>query len=77
MDITDTAPGVPDEALPQLFNRLYRVDQSRSRNLGGAGLGLAICEQIVLAHNGTITAQHSPGGGLWIQILLPTEQETS
>ena len=77
LDIKDTAPGVPDEALPRLFSRLYRVDQSRSRNLGGSGLGLAICEQIVLAHNGTIAAQHSPGGGLWIQILLPIEQDAS
>lgn len=77
LDIQDTEPGVPDEALPQLFNRLYRVDQSRSRDLGGAGLGLAICMQIVKVHNGKITAQHAPAGGLWIQVTLPSVQEVS
>ena len=75
LDIQDTEPGVPDEALPLLFNRLYRVDQSRNRDLGGSGLGLAICIQIVKAHNGTITAQHSPAGGLWMQVTLPHGQE--
>lgn len=75
LDIQDTEPGVPDEALPQLFNRLYRVDQSRNRDLGGSGLGLSICIQIVKAHNGTITAQHSPAGGLWMQVTLPHGQE--
>jgi two-component system sensor histidine kinase BaeS len=75
LDVLDTVPGVPDEALSRLFNRLYRVDQSRSRGLGGSGLGLAICQQIVLAHNGTITAKHAPQGGLWIQTVLPKAQE--
>ncbi|WP_319547879.1 ATP-binding protein [Desulfogranum marinum] len=77
LDIMDTAPGVPDEALPQLFNRLFRVEQSRNRSLGGAGLGLAICQQIVTAHNGTITATHSPTGGLWVQVTLPLLGESS
>ncbi len=77
MDIMDTAPGVPDEALPQLFNRLFRVEQSRNRSLGGAGLGLAICQQIVTAHNGTVTANHSPSGGLWVQVTLPVLGELS
>ena len=77
LDVLDTVPGVPDEALSRLFNRLYRVDQSRSRGLGGSGLGLAICRQIVLAHNGTITAKHAPQGGLWIQTVLPKAQEES
>jgi len=77
LDVQDTPPGVPDEALPNLFNRLYRVDRSRSRNLGGSGLGLAISEQIVLAHNGSITSRHAPQGGLWIQAILPREQDAS
>ena len=75
LDVQDSAPGVPDEALPRLFNRLYRVDQSRSRSRGGSGLGLAISQQIVLAHGGTINAKHSPQGGLWIQLLLPTSPD--
>lgn len=77
MNIMDTAPGVPEDALPQLFNRLFRVEQSRNRSLGGAGLGLAICQQIVTAHNGTVTANHSPTGGLWVQVTLPLLGETS
>ena len=54
--LQDTAPGVPDQALPKLFERFYRVDKSRSRDLGGAGLGLAICRNIVTAHGGHIEA---------------------
>ena len=66
----DTAPGVPEDALPRLFERLYRVDASRSRATGGAGLGLAIARNIVLAHDGTIDAAPSPLGGLRIRIRL-------
>ncbi len=69
--VQDSDPGVPDEALAQLFDRLYRVDKSRSRQLGGAGLGLAICRNIVSAHSGHIEAGHSPLGGLAIHIRLP------
>lgn len=76
LEIEDTAPGVPDDALPQLFNRLYRVEQSRNRVLGGSGLGLAICQQIVHAHDGTIKAQHGGSGGLRITVSFPLYQET-
>jgi len=71
VDFDDTAPGVPPAALPHLFERLYRVEGSRSRNLGGAGLGLAICKNIVEAHGGTIEAHPSTRGGLLIRIRLP------
>jgi two-component system sensor histidine kinase BaeS len=73
-NIQDTAPGVPGEHLPHLFDRLYRVDSSRSRDLGGAGLGLSICYNIIKGHNGTIEAKHSPLGGLWIQVCLPLSE---
>lgn len=69
--LQDTAPAVPDWALAKLFDRLYRVDKSRSRDLGGAGLGLAISQAVVHAHHGTIDAFHSPYGGLSIKISLP------
>jgi two-component system sensor histidine kinase BaeS len=54
-----------------LFDRFYRVDNSRSRATGGAGLGLAICRNIVEAHDGRIVARHSPLGGLWLRVELP------
>ncbi|MDD5391530.1 MAG: ATP-binding protein [Thiothrix sp.] len=71
VEVQDTAPGVPDEALPHLFERLFRVDKSRSRALGGSGLGLSICKNIVEAHHGTITAGHSALGGLSIRMEFP------
>jgi two-component system sensor histidine kinase BaeS len=69
--IRDSAPGIPDGELDKLFKRLYRFDASRNRSAGGAGLGLAICRNIVEAHTGTITAHTSPLGGIWIRIMLP------
>ena len=74
LQFADTAPGVPPEALARLFDRLYRVDASRSRAQGGTGLGLAICRTIVEAHGGAITAQHAPNGGLEIDITFPSRR---
>ncbi len=71
IDFQGTAPAVPPEQLGRLFERLYRVEESRNRSTGGAGLGLAICKNIVEAHGGTITAAAAPQGGLWIAIQLP------
>ena len=71
LTLDDSAPGVPDEALPRLFDHLYRVESSRNRDTGGAGLGLAIGQRIVEAHGGTIEALHSPLGGLRIIVRLP------
>jgi len=70
----DSAPSVPDDALDKLFDRLYRADKSRSRASGGSGLGLSICQNIVKAHAGKITAQQSDLGGLKITILLPFKE---
>jgi two-component system sensor histidine kinase BaeS len=69
--VEDSAPGVPDAALPRVFDRLYRVDPSRNRAAGGAGLGLAICRAIVHAHDGHIDAEHSALGGLRIEVRFP------
>ena len=73
IDFQDSAPGVPEEALGHLFERLYRVDASRARHSGGAGLGLAIARNIATAHGGDIAAHPSPLGGLWIRLRLPLE----
>lgn len=67
----DSAPGVPTDALPRLFDPLYRVDVSRSRAAGGAGLGLAIVRRIADAHGATIAAQASPLGGVRIVMEWP------
>ncbi|HEY6839136.1 MAG TPA: ATP-binding protein, partial [Geobacteraceae bacterium] len=64
---------VPAGELAKLFERLYRVEGSRSRETGGAGLGLAICRNIVEAHGGGIEALPSPLGGVRIRITLPLE----
>jgi two-component system sensor histidine kinase BaeS len=71
LQFADTKPAVPTESLGRLFDRLYRVDPSRSRTQGGSGLGLSICKTIVEAHDGAITAQHAASGGLQIEVDLP------
>lgn len=68
----DNGPGVPAEALDRLFDRLFRVDPSRSRNTGGSGIGLSVCQTIVEGHGGTISAANgSPSEGLAITVSLP------
>lgn len=71
VNIQDSSPSVTSEQLPHLFERLYRVDKSRSREFGGSGLGLSICQNLVKAHNGIITASISPLGGLSMVIRFP------
>jgi two-component system, OmpR family, sensor histidine kinase BaeS len=68
--IEDSAPGVAADKLPFLFERFYRVEESRNRASGGSGLGLAICRNIVEAHEGQLTVQPSPLGGLCLTIEL-------
>ncbi|MDO8845311.1 MAG: ATP-binding protein [Methylicorpusculum sp.] len=71
IELADSSPGVAEQDLKHLFDRFYRVDSSRNRHLGGAGLGLAICSNIVHAHEGSLIAAPSALGGLAIQIILP------
>jgi len=71
LEIADTAPSVATDQLPRLFDRLYRVESSRSRQHGGSGLGLAICRSIVQAHGGEIAAMQSDLGGLAVRIEWP------
>ena len=71
IDFEDSAPSVPGNELDRLFDRLYRVEGSRSRSSGGAGLGLAISKNIVEAHAGTISSHLSRLGGLMIRITIP------
>ncbi|MBG6080856.1 two-component system sensor histidine kinase BaeS [Rubrivivax gelatinosus] len=71
LDLQDSAPGVPEELLPRLFERFFRVEASRSRAKGGSGLGLAIARSLAEAHGGRLEARPSPLGGLWIRLVLP------
>jgi two-component system sensor histidine kinase BaeS len=71
LDFQDSAPGVPAADLPRMFERFFRGEASRSRAHGGAGLGLAICRNIVEAHGGRIAALPSPLGGVWVRVELP------
>jgi two-component system, OmpR family, sensor histidine kinase BaeS len=71
VDVQDSFPPVPAPLLPHLFDRFFRVDPSRSRQSGGAGLGLALCKHIVEKHGGTIEASRSELGGLRILVQLP------
>ena len=75
--IDDSAPAVPAELHEKLFDRFFRVDSSRSRELGGTGLGLAICRNIVEAHDGEIRALASPLGGLRVEVDLPLHRKTN
>jgi len=74
IEFQDSKPGVGEQDAGRLFERFYRVEASRSRRSGGAGLGLTICKNIVDAHEGTIFAYPSPLGGLGIRITLPVEE---
>lgn len=72
LSVTDNGPGIPAADLPNLFDRFYRADWSRTRTSGGgAGLGLAIVRAIVTAHGGTIEAANLPQGGSRFTVRLP------
>jgi two-component system sensor histidine kinase CpxA len=76
VSIRDHGPGVPEDALENLFRPFYRVDDGRARESGGAGLGLAIADRAVRLHGGTVTAANAPDGGLIVVIRLPAEEES-
>jgi heavy metal sensor kinase len=70
VDVADSGPGIPEDSLVRIFDRFYRVDQSRDRLTGGHGLGLAIARQIAIAHNGNIHALAGTNGGACLRIRL-------
>jgi len=71
LSVRDEGPGIPAKDLPRLFERFYRVDKARSRELGGTGLGLAIVRHIALAHGGTASVESWEGEGSLFTIRIP------
>lgn len=78
VSVSDTGPGIPPEQLPHLFERFYRAESDRARRRepgaqaqGGAGLGLAIAQEIAQAHGGTLTVQSEPGEGCTFVFCIP------
>jgi len=75
IEVSDTGPGIPKEALPRLFDRFYRVDKGRSRKMGGSGLGLSIVKSIVDRHGGQISVNSEVGVGTTFIVRLPIKWE--
>ena len=69
--IEDEGPGVPEADLERVFEPFVRLDGSRSRDTGGAGLGLAIARTIVRGHGGDVRLENREGGGLRVTVALP------
>ena len=67
----DTGIGIPENELPRIFERFYRVDKARSRELGGTGLGLSIVKHLTQAMKGSVQAQSKAGQGTVFTVRLP------
>jgi signal transduction histidine kinase len=74
--VRDHGPGLPETELTNVFRPFYRITNARERETGGTGLGLAISERAVRLHGGTIKAENAPGGGLLVEMRLPTSPTT-
>jgi two-component system, OmpR family, sensor kinase len=73
--VRDNGVGIPEEDLPHIFERFYRVDKARSRDTGGTGLGLSIVKQITALHGGEITVKSTLGQGSIFTLTLPMKED--
>jgi len=71
IEVSDNGRGIPEEDLPRIFERFYRVDKARSRKMGGTGLGLAIVKHVAVSHNGRVTVSSSVNQGSTFRVFLP------
>jgi signal transduction histidine kinase len=71
LEVADNGMGIPAAARPHIFERFFRVEKARSRELGGAGLGLSIVKSICIAHGGQVTFQSTEGAGSCFKVELP------
>lgn len=69
--VQDSGIGIPEESMPHIYERFYRVDKSHSREIGGTGLGLAITKSAILVHKGSITLESTPGEGTTFVVKIP------
>lgn len=76
VNVKDTGIGISVEEIPKIFDRFYRVDKSRSRELGGSGLGLAICKWIVELHKGEIQVESTINKGSCFSIIIPVDSDS-
>ncbi|MBM7867548.1 phosphate regulon sensor histidine kinase PhoR [Heliobacterium gestii] len=75
LEVQDTGIGIPEESLPRIFERFYRVDKARSREMGGTGLGLAIVKHIIERSGGRVTVHSQVGAGSIFTVSFPALQE--
>ena len=70
LSVEDTGNGIPEELKDRVFEPFFRVDKSRSRELGGVGLGLALVHEIVRVHDGSISIKSNPAGGTIFEVIF-------
>jgi two-component system phosphate regulon sensor histidine kinase PhoR len=71
IEVADSGIGIPPEDVPRVFERFYRVDKSRSREMGGTGLGLSIVKHVVHVHGGSVDVESAVGKGSTFRVRLP------
>jgi two-component system sensor histidine kinase BaeS len=77
LEVSDTGIGIAETDLPRVFTRFWRGEKSRSRDTGGAGIGLSIVKELVQAHGGEVGVESAPGRGSLFRVTLPLSPQTS